>query len=111
MNQLDTIYFNSQYFNNKYFLTCDDNTKLMKRKSNSILFYPSPHNNYLTFKLNLTNRLIIRKKIIIEILIQKLNNIPGSNDFIKKIIKYIGYDPDDVYINCFNEQRMTIKYC
>jgi hypothetical protein len=110
MNQLESIYFTSTYFNNKYFLTYDDNTKIIKKYSDKILFYPSPYDNYLTFKLNLTNRLIIRKKMIVKLFTKKFKDIPGFNDFVKNILIYIGYDPNDVYINCFHTQTSTIKY-
>ena len=104
------IFKKSNFFQQELFKSIYlDRTHLIKIHKQHIKYVISPYDNHITFNINTSRRSILRRQYIQYILTQLITSSNLFEDVTQYILTFIGYDLNDIYINCKLKRSFIYK--
>ena len=101
-NEEIIIKYNSKTYNDIFFKKKEKSNLLLKICKDHIKYIISPFDEILTYKINITKRLILYNKLIKKYILNKIlidNYSINEDGIINNIFSYIGHSVKNIYID------------
>ena len=101
-NEEIVIKYNSKTYNDIFFKKKEKSNLLLKIYKDHIKYVITPFDEILTYKINITKRLILYNKLVKKYILSKIlinNYYLNENGIVNKIFSYIGHSIDNIYID------------
>lgn len=101
-NEEIVIKYNSKTYNDIFFKKKEKSDLLLKIYKDHIKYVITPFDEILTYKINITKRLILYNKLVKKYILSKIlinNYYLNERGVVNKIFSYIGHSISNIYIN------------